>query len=110
MSQELNDATQAVIIRAEIETLVTDYFEQLRGILAVWFYGGIAQSPRYELYLCRRIDDFTKAGAISQDKVIELRNKFLAEFDSLDAVECERIQREFHEGATDNPSPQSDAP
>ncbi len=98
MSQELNDATQAVIIRAEIETLVTDYFEQLRGILAVWFYGGTAQSPRYELYMRRRIDDFIKAGAISQDKVTELRDKFLAEFDSLDAVECERIQREFHEG------------
>ncbi len=108
MSQRRDDTTQAVIIRAEIETLVTDYFEQLRGILAVWFYGGIAGSPRYELYMWRRIDDFIKAGAISKDKVMELRDKFLAEFDSLDPVECERIQREFHEGATDNPSPQSD--
>ncbi len=98
MSQELNDATQAVIARAEIETLVTNYFEQLRGILAVWFYAGCTQSPRYELYMRRRIDDFVQAGAISQDKVTELRDKFLAEFDSLDAVECERIQREFHEG------------
>ncbi len=98
MSQEMNDATQVVVTRAEIETLVTGYFEQLRGILAVWFDAGCAQSPRYELYLWRRIDDFTKAGAISQDKVTELRDKFLAEFDSLDAVECERIQREFHEG------------
>ncbi len=108
MSQRRDDTTQAVVTRAEIEWLVTDYFEQLRGILAVWFYAGIAGSPGHELYMWRRIDDFIKAGAISQDKITELRDKFLAEFDSLDAVECERIQREFHEGATHNPSPQSD--
>ncbi len=94
MSQELNDATQAVITRAEIETLVTNYFEQLRGILAVWFYAGCTQSPRYELYMRRRIDDFVQAGAISQDKVTELRDKFLAEFDSPEAVEEKRRQCE----------------
>ncbi len=108
MSQRRDDTTQAVVTRTEIETLVTDYFEQLRGILAVWFYAGCTQSPRYELYMRRRIDGFVQAGAISVDKVTELRDKFLTEFDSLDAVECERIQREFHEGATHNPSPQSD--
>ena len=109
MSQSRDDTTQAVVTRAEIEWLVTDYFEQLRGILEVWFYAGCTQSPRYELYMRRRIDDFIKAGAISKDKVMELRDKFLGEFDSLDPVECERIQREFHEGATHNPNPQSDA-
>ena len=102
MNQELNDATQAVVTRAEIETLVTDYFEQLRSILAVWFYGGTAQSPRYELYMWRRIDDFIKAGAISEEKVIELRDKFLGEFGPPEADEkrwqqWQQIQRELEE-------------
>ena len=97
MTQEVNDLT-----RAEIETLVTGYFEQVRAIWAVWFYAGTAQSPRYELYMWRRIDDFIKAGAISEDKVRELRDKFLGEFCSPEADEkpwqqWQQIQRELEE-------------
>ncbi len=115
MTQEVNDTMikstvpaddpdfmDAVVTRAEIETLVTDYFEQLRGILAVWFYGGIAGSPGHELYMWRRIDDFIKAGGISEEKVIELRDKFLGEFGSPEADEkrwqqWQQIQRELEE-------------
>ncbi len=102
MSQELNDATQAVIIRAEIETLVTDYFEELKLILVAWFHCGTAQSPWRELYMWRRIDDFIKAGAISEEKIIELRDKFLGEFGSPEADEkrwqqWQQIQRELEE-------------
>ena len=102
MSQELNDATRAVVTRAEIETLVTDYFEQVRSILAVWFYVGTAQSPRYEWYMWSRIDDFIKAGAISEEKVTDLRDEFLEEFCSPEADEkpwqqWQQIQRELEE-------------
>ncbi len=102
MSQDVNDATQAVVTRAEIETLVTHYFEQVRAILAVWFYVGTAQSPRYELYMWRRINDFIEAGAISEDNVTELRDEFLGEFCSPEADEkpwqqWQQIQRELEE-------------
>ncbi len=103
MSQEVNDATQAVVTRAEIETLVTDYFEgELRPLIAVWVGCGTTQSPRRELYYWRRINDFIEAGAISEEKVIELRDKFLGEFDCPEAVgkmwqQSQRIQRELEE-------------
>ncbi len=85
-------ATQAVVTRAEIETLVTDYFDQLKSIYVMWmYYEQVGSSDmRQEPYMCRRIHDFVEVGAISEDRVMELRDKFLAEFDSPEAVEKER--------------------
>ncbi len=97
-------ATQAVVTRAEIETLVTRYFSRLQEIYDMHLYYEQVGSDtlRQEPYMCRRIDDFIEAGAISEDKVMELRDKFLAEFDSPEAVEekrrqCEREMLELNE-------------
>ena len=110
-------ATQAIVTRAEIETLVTDYFDRLRSIYTMWmYYEQVGSSDmREKPYMWRRIDDFIEAGAISEEKVTELRDKFLAEFDSPEAVEekrrqCEREMLELNEQPTCSPSPQSDAP
>ena len=85
-------ATQTVVTRAEIETLVTDYFDRLKSIYVMWMYIEQVGSSemREEPYMWRRINDFIEAGAISEEKVTELRDKFLAEFDSPEAVEAER--------------------
>ncbi len=116
MSQEMNDATQVVVTRAEIETLVTDYFDRLRSIYTMWmYYGQVGSSDmREKPYMWRRINDFIEAEAISEDKVMELRDKFLAEFDFPEAVEqerqrCRRMMTELNKEATRSPSPQSDA-
>ncbi len=109
-------ATQAVVTRAEIETLVTDYFDRLKSIYVMWmYYEQVGSSDmREKPYMWRRINDFIEAGAISEDKVTELRDKFLAEFDSPEAVEevrqqYERWMTERNEQPTCSPSPQSDA-
>ncbi len=114
---ESGKAAQAVVTRAEIETLVTDYFDRLKSIYVIWmYYEQVGSSDmREEPYMWRRINDFIEAGAISEDKVMELRDKFLAEFDSPEAVEekrrqCEREMLELNEQPTCSPSPQSDAP
>jgi len=97
-------ATQPVVTRAEIETLVTHYFDRLKGIYAMHMYYEQTGSDtvRERPYMWRRIDDFIEAGAISEDKVMELRDKFLAEFDSPEAVEqgrqrCRRMMTELNE-------------
>ncbi len=105
-------ATQAVVTRAEIETLVTDYFDRLQQIYALHMYYEQVGSDtlRQQPYIWCRINDFIKAGAISEDKVMELRDKFLAEFDSPEAVEevrqqYERWMTERNEQPTCSPSP-----
>ncbi len=97
-------ATQTVVTRAEIETLVADYFSRLRDIYAMWRYHEQVGSSdlREEPYMWRRINDFIEADAISEEKVTELRDKFLAEFDSPEAVEqerqrCRRMMTELNE-------------
>ncbi len=109
-------ATQAVVTRAEIATLVTHYFDRLKSIYSMWMYCEQVGScdRREKHYMWRRIDDFFEAGAISGDKVMELEDKFLAEFDSPEAVEekrrqYEREMLELNEQPTCSPSPQSDA-
>ncbi len=113
---ESGKATQAVVTRAEIEMLVTDYFDRLKSIYVMWmYYEQVGSSDmREEPYMWRRINDFIEAGAISEEKVTELRDKFLAEFDSPEAVEqgrqrCRRMMTELNKQPTCSPSPQSDA-
>ena len=113
---ESGKAAQAVVTRAEIETLVTDYFDRLKSIYVIWmYYEQVGSSDmREEPYLWRRINDFIEAGAIGEEKVTELRDKFLAEFDSPEAVEqerqrCRRVMTELNEEATRSADPQSDA-
>ncbi len=109
-------ATQTVVTRAEIETLVTDYFDRLKSIYVMWmYYGQVGSSDiREKPYMWRRINDFIEAGAISEEKVTKLRDKFLAEFDSPEAVEqerqrCRHMMTEPNEQPACSPSPQSDA-
>ncbi len=109
---EGGQAAQAVVTRAEIETLVTDYFDRLKTIYVMWmYYEQVGSSDmREKPYMWRRINDFIEAGAISEDKVLELRDKFLAEFDSPEAVEekrqqYERWMTERNEQPTCSPSP-----
>ena len=97
-------ATQAVVTRAEIETLVTHYYSRLQEIYDMHLYYEQVGSDtlRQEPYMWRRINDFIEAGAISEEKVTELRDKFLAEFDSPEAVEqvrqrCRRWMTERNE-------------
>ncbi len=84
--------TQAVVTQAEFETLATHYFRRLQRIYAMHkYYEQVGSDTlREEPYMWRRINDFIEAGAISEEKITELRNKFLAEFDSPEAVEQER--------------------